>query len=194
MMFALALALQTAPPLLQDPHFLAVSRAWIACGDRVVDAGSGSERSDEALADMAVAACTAELGEVRRAVIAFSGERAARGQMAALIEGNREGLINRARERRAREAAAGGSPDARIRAWTACLVRETEAVPAEAEEGAAIDAVFDRCAGEEQALRRVALNLGSASQANEFIRRSRRANRETMLEHLRERRGQQASH
>lgn len=98
----LALALQAAHPLLENRSFLDAHAAWVACTDPVADAEAPSARSAEEIAAAALAACTAEQERVRVAVNAFSGEARAPEQMAILLDGNREGLQDRVRERRRR--------------------------------------------------------------------------------------------
>ena len=195
-----ALALQASPhPLLGDAAFLAAHEAWAACTDRVADAAVGSDRSAGQIADAALAACPDEQAATQRAVFAFSGEARGREEMAVLLRGNREGLVNRVRElrRRAAAARAGNRPadpiDAAIRGWVECLLRQIDGTAADAPEAQAVEAAFAGCMAEEDALRRQGLARGGAQRADEFIRGARDVNRGHMLAHLRERRGQTAS-
>ena len=189
MLAALALAVQSEPALLRDPAFLTAHRAWAACTDRVVDAGASSQQTGEALADAALAACPAEQEAVHRAVIAASGEEQGREDMAALLTGNREALIDRVRKVRARRAAA-STPDVLITIWVACLSARSGAASSDVPEDQAVDGAFSACAGDEDALRRAARARGGAGRANEFIREARAANREILIRELRERRAQ----
>jgi hypothetical protein len=186
MLIALTLALQSSPPLLQDPAFLAAHEEWTACTNRFVDAGSGSERRAEALADAAMAACGADRDAVREAVIAFSGEAEGRAQLAVLLNASREGLTGRVNERRRRASAAG--VDRLIEAWVGCLLRQASAATAETPETQVVEASFEACIAAQEELRWAARAHGTASQWNEFLRLARESNRDALLAHLRERR------
>lgn len=198
-MLALALALQAAPPLLQDRAFLAAHEAWAACTDRVADAEAPSARSAEDVAAAALAACTAEQEATRRAVIAFSGEARGGEEMNILLGGNREGLIERVRERRRRAEAgnaagagqdAGRTYEAAARAWAQCTKDQVDNVPAtRGREQEIVEAALAACTREEAAVRAAALRmLGSETRAERMMAEARTIAREAMRRYLRQRR------
>jgi hypothetical protein len=106
-----AFALQSTP-LLEDRAFLAAHEAWAACTNRVADAEAASARSAEEVADAALAACTVEQEATHRTVVANAGQARAWGMMTQLLDGNREGLVDRVREVRRRAAAQSSTPAA----------------------------------------------------------------------------------
>jgi len=118
-----------------------------------------------------------------------------------ILDGNREGLADRVRERRRRAAAAGqgGSAppaaaaanpfDTAIEVWVNCLIRQIDAAAAATPEAQAVDAAFGACGAEQDALHRQGVARGGTGRADEFIRRARDLNREHLLARLRARRG-----
>lgn len=193
LMLTAAIALQSGPPLLQDSAFLAAHEAWAACTNRVVDADYGSPRSETEIVAAAFAACTAEQEAVRARVFAFAGEAEGRQDMATIIDGNREGLADRVRERRRRAAAVGAAVPQDYRAaslaWAQCTKNRIDAAPRGGRDADIIDAAFAGCTSEEAAVRAAAVRmLGNETQADHLMSEGRTIARDTMRNYLRGRR------
>jgi hypothetical protein len=158
---ALALALQ-APAYMNDPGFLSAYQGWIRCTHRVMDGTDASGRSDEDLVATAYAGCTAEEEAVRAAIIARTGAARGAGEMEALRQADHGILVERASARRARAAQAesGLRPDVEAAfspahlSWLYCLRRATAGREyRRRNREAMIDAAFETCAGDENAMR-----------------------------------------
>ncbi|MGD9713056.1 MAG: hypothetical protein AB7V46_13435 [Thermomicrobiales bacterium] len=183
MMLLLALAIQSAP-LLQDRAFLDTHAAWVACTNRIVDDQFGSSRSAERIATDALFGCRGQEAEVRRAVNAFSGATQGQHDMAVLLNGSREGLIERVAERRRRMAAY----SAAATTWFRCTRTRIEAASSDPEQ-AVIDAAFAACSRDEATLRAAALRVfGREAAADRMMSESRALALEGMRNFLRNRR------
>ena len=192
LILALALALQSGPPLLQDPVFLAAHEAWAGCTDRVVDAEFASARSADEIATAALAACTASRKQFAPAC-SLSGETRGRADMATLIHGNREGLADRVNQRR-RAAAATGAPlpqDYRTAslAWMQCTKDRVDATPRGGRDSEVIDGAFAACTAEEATFRAAAARmLGNDTQPAHLMSEARDIARRAIRRYLRRRR------
>ena len=195
---ALALALQAAPeppPLLRDPAFLAAHQAWAACTNRAADAQVESARSAEEIAAAAAAACADEQAAARRAVVAFSGEARGAEEMAVLLDGDRQGLVERVRELRRRAAArAAAAPDQAFHSATLALAQCQKdhvdaALPGGGAEREITDSALGACPDEEAALRAAMVRmLGDERSAEHLMAEARRIGRESMQRYIRARR------
>jgi hypothetical protein len=185
MMIWVALALQ-ASPLLEDRAFLAAHAAWVACSDRVVDSEFGSSHSADSIARSALAGCRNEETEVRRAVIAFSGEAQGGHEMEVLRNASREGLTERVNERRRRMAAY----VAAAQTWVQCTRNRLDAAPnAQEPEQVLIDAALAGCTRDEAAARAAAARaFGGEAAADRLMAEGREIGLNAMRNHLRSRR------
>jgi hypothetical protein len=184
----IALALQSTP-LLGDRAFLAAHEAWAACTNRLADAEAASARSAEEVANAALAACTAEQEATRRTVVANAGQARAPGMMTELLDGNREGLVDRVPETRRRTAASSSAPtvgpsfDDAVRMLFQCQKHHLDAaLPGGGRDQDLIEAALGACPDEAAVTRTAALRMlgGDENAADRMMIEGRRIAREGM--------------